>query len=104
LVNKYGEKAYRRWEVFLAWSVRVARQGSSTLFTFTLTKAQREGRRIETQNHLVPRKPKDSSVKLNQTGFETAEIELNHNGNESELGTAESHCMSNINPESLSAC
>jgi len=104
LVNKYGEKAYRRWEVFLAWSVRVARQGSSTLFTFTLTKAQREGRRIETQNHLVPRKPKDSSVKLNQTGFETAEIELNHNGNESELGTAESHCMSNMNPESLSAC
>lgn len=58
LVNKYGEKAYRRWEVFLAWSVRVARQGSSTLFTFTLTKAQVEPRRIETQAHLVPGKEK----------------------------------------------
>lgn len=53
-VAKYGDKAYRRWEVFLAWSVRVARQGSSTVFMITATKAGQEARRIKTQAHLVP--------------------------------------------------
>mmetsp|Transcript_8871 Transcript_8871/g.19910 ORF Transcript_8871/g.19910 Transcript_8871/m.19910 type:complete len:445 (+) Transcript_8871:248-1582(+) len=53
--EKYGAQAYRRWEVFLAWSVRVARQGSSTLFMLTLTKAGVEDRRIKTQAHLVPK-------------------------------------------------
>mmetsp|Transcript_9678 Transcript_9678/g.20461 ORF Transcript_9678/g.20461 Transcript_9678/m.20461 type:complete len:450 (+) Transcript_9678:219-1568(+) len=53
--GKYGAVAYRRWEVFLAWSVRAARQGSSTLFMLTLTKAGEEGRRIDSQNHLVPK-------------------------------------------------
>ena len=33
VVAKYGEPAWRRWEVFLKWSVRVARQGSSTVFS-----------------------------------------------------------------------
>ena len=51
----YGAVAYRRWEVFLHWSVRAARQGSSTLFMFTLTKAGAEERRIKSQNHLVPK-------------------------------------------------
>ncbi|CAB9500755.1 Sphingolipid C9-methyltransferase [Seminavis robusta] len=56
IIAKYGDKAYRRWEVFLAWSVRVARQGSSTLFMFTLTKADvMDERRIESQAHLVPK-------------------------------------------------
>jgi len=54
----YGEKAWRRWEVFLAWSVRVARQGSSTVFMFTLTKAGQGGKyeatRIDAQDRLVP--------------------------------------------------
>ena len=57
---------WRRWEVFLAWSVRVARQGSSTIFMITATKAGgkktntpeieavREARRIQTQKHLAP--------------------------------------------------
>lgn len=58
---KYGEQSYRRWEVFLAWSVRIARQGSSTVFMFALTKAGQhprfEARRIETQRHLAPGKP-----------------------------------------------
>jgi len=53
--NKYGAQAYRRWEVFLAWSVRVARQGSSTLFMLTLTKAGVEDRRVKSQAHLVPK-------------------------------------------------
>lgn len=55
MIEKYGPQAYRRWEVFLAWSVRAARQGSSTLFMLTLTKAGEEGRRISSQNHLVPK-------------------------------------------------
>jgi cyclopropane fatty-acyl-phospholipid synthase-like methyltransferase len=55
LVDKYGALAYRRWEVFLAWSVRAARQGSSTLFMFTVTKQGQEARRIQTQAHLSPR-------------------------------------------------
>jgi len=52
--KKYGEKAWRRWEVFLAWSVRIARQGSSTVFMITATKHGQEARRIKTQDHLVP--------------------------------------------------
>eukprot|EP00462_Mataza_sp_D1_P019747 CAMPEP_0175141706 /NCGR_PEP_ID=MMETSP0087-20121206/12300_1 /TAXON_ID=136419 /ORGANISM="Unknown Unknown, Strain D1" /LENGTH=414 /DNA_ID=CAMNT_0016425243 /DNA_START=185 /DNA_END=1429 /DNA_ORIENTATION=+ len=52
--KKYGEKAWRRWEVFLAWSVRVARQGSSTVFMITATKQGKEQRRINTQDHIVP--------------------------------------------------
>lgn len=55
-IKKYGEKAYRRWEVFLAWSVRVARQGSSTVFMFALTKAGHEARRIKTQKTIAPQK------------------------------------------------
>jgi len=55
IVDKYGAQAYRRWEVFLAWSVRAARQGSSTLFMLTLTKAGVEDRRIKSQAHLVPK-------------------------------------------------
>lgn len=51
---KYGEQAWRRWEVFLAWSVRVARQGSSTVFMITATKAGQEARRIKTQDNIVP--------------------------------------------------
>jgi cyclopropane fatty-acyl-phospholipid synthase-like methyltransferase len=58
MVNTYGETAWRRWEVFLAWSVRVARQGSSTVFMFVLTKAGQGGKfeetRIDVQDRLVP--------------------------------------------------
>lgn len=58
MIAKYGEQAWRRWEVFLAWSVRVARQGSSTVFMFTLTKAGQnpiyEAQRIDAQDRLVP--------------------------------------------------
>lgn len=54
IVKKYGAVAFRRWEVFLAWSVRVARQGSSTVFMITATKHGQEARRIQTQRHLVP--------------------------------------------------
>jgi cyclopropane fatty-acyl-phospholipid synthase-like methyltransferase len=57
--QKYGDKTWRRWEVFLAWSTRVARQGSSTVFMFTLTKAGQGGKfestRIGIQDRLVPK-------------------------------------------------
>lgn len=64
--EKYSVQMWRRWEVFLAWSVRVARQGSSTVFMITATKAGgkktntpeieavREARRIQTQKHIAP--------------------------------------------------
>ena len=58
MIKTYGAKAWRRWEVFLAWSVRVARQGSSTVFMFTLTKAGQnplsEKMRVDAQDRLVP--------------------------------------------------
>merc|ERR1712150_81772 len=54
ITKKYGATSYRRWEVFLAWSVRVARQGSSTVFMFTLTKHNQEPTRIRQQRHLTP--------------------------------------------------
>ena len=55
VIERYGARAYRRWEVFLAWSVRAARRGSSTLWMLTLTKAGEEGRRARSQAHLVPK-------------------------------------------------
>jgi cyclopropane fatty-acyl-phospholipid synthase-like methyltransferase len=35
---KYGERWFRMWAVFLAWSAIIAAQGSSTVFMVTLTK------------------------------------------------------------------
>jgi len=55
IVNKYGIVAWRRWEVFLAWSVKVAHEGSSTVFMFTLTKAGQTNRRVQTQGHIHPK-------------------------------------------------
>ena len=53
--EKYGIVAWRRWEVFLAWSVRVAREGSSTVFMLTLTKAGQTPARVNTQAHIDPK-------------------------------------------------
>jgi sphingolipid C9-methyltransferase len=38
VVEKYGERWFRLWSLFLAWSVLIANQGSSTVFMLTLTK------------------------------------------------------------------
>ncbi len=38
VVEKYGERWFRLWEIFLGWSVLIGGQGSSTLFMLTLTK------------------------------------------------------------------
>jgi cyclopropane fatty-acyl-phospholipid synthase-like methyltransferase len=54
LKEKYGEVAWRRWEVFLRWSVRVARQGSSTVFMITATKQGHEPSRVAAQKRLSP--------------------------------------------------
>lgn len=55
LIKTYGAKPWRRWEVFLRWSVRVARQGSSTVFMITATKADDEPARLDAQKRLSPR-------------------------------------------------
>jgi cyclopropane fatty-acyl-phospholipid synthase-like methyltransferase len=52
--EKYGAVAWRRWEVFLAWSVRIAREGSSTVFMITCTKAGQTQARIDIQQRLAP--------------------------------------------------
>jgi len=38
IVKKYGQRWYRLWLVFLAWSIIIAAQGSSTVFFITATK------------------------------------------------------------------
>jgi cyclopropane fatty-acyl-phospholipid synthase-like methyltransferase len=38
IVAKYGERWYRLWLMFLAWSIQIGGQGSSALFMITLTK------------------------------------------------------------------
>ncbi|MBM4361342.1 MAG: class I SAM-dependent methyltransferase [Deltaproteobacteria bacterium] len=38
IVAKYGQRWYRMWMVFLAWSVIIGGQGSSTVFMVTMTK------------------------------------------------------------------
>merc|ERR1712194_192087 len=54
VVKVYGERAWRRWRVFLAWSVRVARRGGSTVQFITATKSGNEVARIAAQNRLYP--------------------------------------------------
>jgi cyclopropane fatty-acyl-phospholipid synthase-like methyltransferase len=38
IVAKYGERWFRLWTLFLAWSILIGGQGSSALFMLTLTK------------------------------------------------------------------
>jgi len=38
VVDKYGEKSWRNWSLFLAWSHAIAMQGSSTVYMIALTK------------------------------------------------------------------
>merc|ERR1719162_1375426 len=54
IVKAYGERSWRRWRVFLAWSVRVARRGGSTVQFITATKSGNEKARIAAQDRLLP--------------------------------------------------
>jgi cyclopropane fatty-acyl-phospholipid synthase-like methyltransferase len=54
IVKAYGERSWRRWRVFLAWSVRIARRGGSTVQFITATKSGHEGARIAAQDRLAP--------------------------------------------------
>jgi len=56
IVKAYSERAYRRWRVFLAWSVRIARRGGSTVQFITATKSGQEAARIAAQDRLYPGK------------------------------------------------
>lgn len=49
----YGEVQWRRWQVFLKWSVRIARRGESSVFMIVATKAGKESARINSQEHLA---------------------------------------------------
>jgi len=53
IVKTYGVRAWRRWEVFLAWSVRIARRGGSSVFMFVATKAGNEAARVLAQQRIV---------------------------------------------------
>lgn len=54
VVKVYGERSWRRWRVFLAWSVRIARRGGSTVQFITATKSGNEKARIAAQDRLAP--------------------------------------------------
>jgi len=54
IVKVYGERSWRRWRVFLAWSVRVARRGGSTVQFITSTKSGNEKARLAAQTRLLP--------------------------------------------------
>jgi len=54
VVKVYGERAWRRWRVFLAWSVRISRRGGSTVQFITATKSGNEKARIAAQDRLLP--------------------------------------------------
>jgi len=54
IVKAYGDRSFRRWRVFLAWSVRIARRGGSTVQFITATKSGQEKARIAAQNRLAP--------------------------------------------------
>jgi cyclopropane fatty-acyl-phospholipid synthase-like methyltransferase len=53
IVKVYGDVQWRRWEVFLKWSVRIARRGESSVFMIVATKAGQENARIKSQEHLA---------------------------------------------------
>jgi len=38
VVKAYGEKSWRNWSIFLAWSYMIAMQGSSTVYMISMTK------------------------------------------------------------------
>jgi len=54
VVKVYGERSWRRWRVFLAWSVRISRRGGSTVQFITATKSGHEAARVATQSRLAP--------------------------------------------------
>jgi hypothetical protein len=57
IVARYGQRWFRLWSFFLAWSILIASQGSSALFMLTLTKNLKNDR--ETL-------PRSANVRLNR--------------------------------------
>jgi cyclopropane fatty-acyl-phospholipid synthase-like methyltransferase len=56
VVQVYGERAWRRWHVFLAWCVHapISRHGGSTVNFITATKSGAFRARYDAQNRLAP--------------------------------------------------
>ena len=44
---KYGQRWFRIWEFFLAWSTIIARQGSATCYQITMVKNINSTHRVE---------------------------------------------------------
>lgn len=56
VVEKYGEKAWRTWEMFLAWSTIISRQGSATCYQIVCHKnTNRFDRKTFFQGHNLKR-------------------------------------------------
>lgn len=56
VVKVYGERSWRRWQVFLRWSVLTAKKGGSTVQMIVATKAGNLQARINAQNRIYPGK------------------------------------------------
>lgn len=52
--KKYGEASWRRWQVFLTWSLRIGRNGGSTVQFITAVKSGSERARLNAQRRLAP--------------------------------------------------
>jgi len=56
IVKAYGIRSWRRWRVFLTWSIRIAKRGGSTVQFITVTKSGHEGARKAVQDRMFPGK------------------------------------------------
>lgn len=54
VVKVHGERSWRRWRVFLRWSVEVSAKGGSTVQFITATKSGHRGARFAAQKRLAP--------------------------------------------------
>jgi len=52
--QRHGETNWRRWQVFLTWSLRIARRGGSTVQFITAVKSGSEQARFNAQRRLAP--------------------------------------------------
>lgn len=50
---RYAAAAYRRWEVFLQWSVRISKIGCSSVYMVTATRQGDVSTRIKHQDRMA---------------------------------------------------
>lgn len=64
VVEKYGEKSWRNWSIFLAWSHIIAMQGSSTVYMISMTKNFAYDKRSRYPSMLKKEEPAIDRAKL----------------------------------------